>query len=687
MFTEFLIYDLKVAVLIAVFYFCFRLLMERDTMHRVNRVVLLMGLALSLMLPLCVITLHKTVWLEAEITGASPTEFAIVHPTTQPTPTFWEMITWQHLLALIVIIGMVVRLVYIALSYRQLRRLLDTSERHTLDDGTVVAVTDESVAPFSWMQTVVMNRKDYEEHNPLLLIHERSHIKLRHSWDVVFVELLTILQWFNPVVWLLSRDLRTVHEYEADEEVLSQGYNTAQYISLLMTKATGIQACALANGINTSETKKRIDMMIKRKSPRLSWLKGLYIVPVAALSLAMTAKTVTDYRTLPTTNDEEELTTVKKDKPMMEDMATPMVDEKAIVTQDKPFALHAVVDQFGRITGFTHEGEPDPRQPLTFPIGYIFIDGHEATLEEAMNYKSLEWEIILHNPNTEGDPKWNYKDKQGILSFKTKKSNNLLPVKMGPDTDKEPLIVIDGKVATAEQMKALDPKEVDNVSVIKNEETKKLYAKHFNADTSNGIIFINTKEYVKKGGSKELVSVKVNTNKPKNETTEKAFTSLKETMFDSKESEKNKDATTPTTESATDNVFDVVEEMPAFPGGIEELMKFLSLNIKYPVEAHEKGIQGRVIVTFIIEKDGQVSSPRISKTIDAKKANELTVVANSKELTEEQKNDIEAEKRGIQALNDEAIRVINVMPKWKPGKQNGKVVRVKYSLPISFRLQ
>ena len=293
----FLSYDLKVAVLIAAFYFCYRLLMERDTLHRLNRVVLLVALVLSLVLPLCVVTPHETQWVEP-LPVADQAEPDVAE-LGQALPVVPARQWWQLALTVVVVGGMVLRLAYLLRSYAMLRRMLRNGEEHRLDDGVRLVVVDQPVAPFSWMNTIVVNRQDYAERNALLLIHERSHIRLHHSRDVVFVELLTVLQWFNPVVWLLSRDLRTVHEYEADEAVLSQGADTAQYITLLMHKAMGVQACVLANGINTSETKKRVKMMIKMKSPRWSWLKCLYIVPIAALSLAVTAQTVTDYKVLP----------------------------------------------------------------------------------------------------------------------------------------------------------------------------------------------------------------------------------------------------------------------------------------------------------------------------------------------------------------------------------------------------
>lgn len=103
-------------------------------------------------------------------------------------------------------------------------------------------------------------------------------------------------------------------------------------------------------------------------------------------------------------------------------------------------------------------------------------------------------------------------------------------------------------------------------------------------------------------------------------------------------------------------VFDVVEQMPSFPGGDAELMKYLSSHIKYPVVAEENGIQGRVIATFVVERDGSISDVKVFKSVDP-------------------------------SLDKEAIRVLKSMPKWIPGRQNGSAVRVKYTVPVTFRLQ
>ena len=103
-------------------------------------------------------------------------------------------------------------------------------------------------------------------------------------------------------------------------------------------------------------------------------------------------------------------------------------------------------------------------------------------------------------------------------------------------------------------------------------------------------------------------------------------------------------------------IFDVVEQMPSFPGGNAALMKYLSDNVKYPVVAQENGVQGRVVVSFVVEKDGHITDVKVVRSVDP-------------------------------SLDKEAARVVRSMPSWIPGKQNGSAVRVKYNVPVSFRLQ
>lgn len=296
---SFLIYDLKVAALLVVFYMFYRLLLERTSLVHFNRVVLLLTAVLSFVLPLCIITVHE--YVEAIPVTATTVETAGNEILQQAPVSFWSVYGTRLTLLLTVVLvgGMLIRMGIVVRSFLNLKKLISNSEKQTLADGVVMAITDEPVAPFSWMRTVVMNRSDYASQTDggAILAHERGHIRCHHSLDVVLVEVLTALQWFNPVVWFLRQDLRALHECEADQAVLSQGFNTDQYIQLLIRKAIGLPVSQLANGMSARTIKKRIVMMkTNRKPSRSSWLRALYILPIVALALIVQAHTVVECR-------------------------------------------------------------------------------------------------------------------------------------------------------------------------------------------------------------------------------------------------------------------------------------------------------------------------------------------------------------------------------------------------------
>ena len=461
---EFLTYDLKVAVMLAVFYMFYRLLLARETFHRVNRIVLLLTAVASFVLPLCVITMHETVTVEAVPTIQVGDMMMNAAPIAEPA-TPW----WQILLPILFIIGMVATLGNTLWSLFRIISLISKSEKHPQDDGTIICVTGNAdMAPFSWMLYIVMNRSDYEEHNETILAHERGHIRLHHSWDLLLVDTLTALQWFNPAIWMLRSDLRAIHEYEADGEVLSQGINARQYQYLLITKAASIGGYSLANGISHSTLKNRINMMLHKKSNPTRLLKLIALIPIVAVALAVNAETVTDYV----------------------------------------------------------YGEPETLQPVK--KGKV-----NATIKTGMN---------------------------------------------------SAITVV---AADAEQ----DAEQADN-----------------NTNKVNDIV--------------------------------------KDKEGDDPDLQKNDN----------DKAYDVVEEMPQYPGGVGKLMEYVSMNVRYPKEAESKSIQGRVIITFVVEKDGSITDAEVIKSVDP-------------------------------ALDAEALRVVKAMPKWTPGKQEGKPIRVKYTMPITFALQ
>ena len=317
--TDFLIYDLKVAALIAVFYMFYRLLLSRETFHRLNRVMLLSTAMASFVLPLCVITLHRTVVMPMpEIETGVAT--AVVEAAEEQTP--W----WEIALPVVFFAGMAVTLGHTLMSIVRVILLIHRSEKHPKEDGTTVCVTgNTTLPPFSWMHYIVMNRSDYEEQDAAILAHERAHIRLRHSWDVLFADLLTALQWFNPAMWMLRADLRAIHEYEADRAVLSQGIDAHQYQYLLITKAAGIGGYSIANGISHSTLKNRINMMLHKQSKPKNYLKLLALLPVVGIVLAANARSVTDITYVNADNSSE---VIDEQAIAATPAATPQTDDK-----------------------------------------------------------------------------------------------------------------------------------------------------------------------------------------------------------------------------------------------------------------------------------------------------------------------------------------------------------------------
>ena len=579
----------KSAIILTLLYSCYVVFLSRDTYHRFNRIVLLAITLLSLILPAFRISTHQPqavhralheIEMGLEASDRAETTYGVALEAYEPSATAYSaeseamghtgILTFSHVVRTIYFLGMLVVFLRLVRCLVNTVRQMCGGLRLKDGQGNTIVVKAGDFAPFSFLRWIVININDYETNRESILKHEQAHIRFFHSYDIILLQFVKLLQWFNPFIYFLERDLKAVHEYMADEAVINQGIDAQTYQLLLVSKAVGGRLQTLANNFNHSLLKSRILMMKKKPTPKAAALKSLCLLPVVVLSITTFAQIIpADVLEEETPADNPYLTVVQVDSsetapPLVEtQIPTPEAEaeESPIPDQPKPFALHLVVDQYGRVIGFSQEGEPPASHPQVFTVGYIFIDGREATLEEAMNYKSYETYEIVINP--QGTEKWNYKDKQGIVNFKT-----------------------------------------------------------------------------------------------------------------------NQD----------DIVFTICEEMPKFPGGEIEMMNFIAKNIKYPKEASERGVQGRVQVQFIVEKDGRLTSPTVAKITGFDDVpSDTAIVVNAYSMSEQERKEFDAFNAGLeagaQALKDEAIRVVKQMPKWQPGKQRGKEVRVKYTIPVLYRLQ
>ena len=288
--TGFLIYILKITLLLAVFDAFFLLVMRRSGWFRFNRITLLAGSVACLLLPLIPVrvnraTLYST-WLEPVVVAVGdPAEPAVT--ATASGMSF----SWQAFVLALYLLGALVALVFYLRSYGLMFRLLRRTPSERRDDYTLHLIAQETPS-FSWLRHIVIARSDYERY-PAILTHEQAHVRCGHSVDLLLASLLTVLQWFNPLVWICRSELKLLHEYEADDFVLKQGIDATQYQLLLVKKAVGEKRFLLANGFNHAQLKNRITMMQITYKAAWKKLSLLLLLPLLAGTTLLLAERVT----------------------------------------------------------------------------------------------------------------------------------------------------------------------------------------------------------------------------------------------------------------------------------------------------------------------------------------------------------------------------------------------------------
>lgn len=673
-----MLYVIKAAITLALLYSCFFIFLSKETFHRFNRCMLVGIMLISLFMPMFHFTTSHPTTLNEEVYIV---QNYIEHDTPPIIVTAQQAqgITWIQALTWIYMAGVVLMLILTLVQATSLCRFMCSGVRHTDTQGNTVILHNNDVPPFSIFRYIVMSVKDYESSRQYILTHEQEHIRLGHTYDLLLLQGMKTLMWFNPFIWFLSRDLKAVHEYEADQAVINQGIDAKSYQQLLVMKVVGNRLQPFTNNLNHGSLKKRIVMMYQKPSNRWLMLKALCAIPVAALTINTFATPIeTDpvedmVKTLETTNVPAFNEVKETLLPPTEETAEAVIDDNA------PFAIHPVKDQHGRIIGFSHEGEPAAGD-FACTAEYVFIDGRQATEAELRNYKTLLANSTFEMLKTEkGTAKYNYKDKHGIIVIHTQDAS------AAPD-DNEPLVLVnDVEINLPVDIKTITNETIAEALGIQKDDIEGITVLIDNAATTifgergkNGVVDIKV---VKSAFLNRLPGIQ------KNEDGTYSINGRKvqKILVNGKEFFKalSDDQEIPTIQNAIhdDPIFEVTEEPAQYPGGQAALMQFLAQNIRYPKISAENGVQGRVIVQFVIEKDGSLSNFKIVK--DAKPVSDgITVNAQG---TTAEGNDIPKEAYG--ALNIEALRVLRGMPNWTPAKQRGQVVRMRYTLPVTFRLE
>ena len=300
-------YIIKSAMALALLYACIIPLLEKETFHRLNRILILGCLIMSFAIPL----VHFT-------GGTNPTVDMVRQAVQLPEVLIngdakeLSVWSWADIMTCIYIIGVVaIFLMTVVLTVR-LTRQLRQCEHITDNRGNTIVLTDCATSPFCLFHYIVMSRDDYANNRNYILTHEQEHIRLGHCIDLVILQVATIIQWFNPFVWLIGKNLKAIHEFEVDEAVLNKGIDATQYQKFLVVKAVGNRLQPFANNLNKESLKRRIIMMNQKRSNRWMMLKALFVIPVATLAVSVfasntgvstvTGEAVRTANALPTTN-------------------------------------------------------------------------------------------------------------------------------------------------------------------------------------------------------------------------------------------------------------------------------------------------------------------------------------------------------------------------------------------------
>ena len=454
--SAFFVYILQSAVCLAILFLFYSILLSRETFYRYNRVALLCLIPLSFVLPLC----HLPLFTESE--SAAPVPVVIldnlsafsyvtddVEATAAPVPV--------ALVAAIVLYwaGVVFFVARYIVTIVHLLQLMSSGRRVTDDEGRQIIVLPRSIAPFSWFGRIVLSEEDYAAHSREILLHESAHIRKRHSLDLLVADLCTWLQWFNPAAWLLKRELQTVHEYEADAEVIDQGIDARQYQLLLIKRSVGSKFYCVTNHFNHNKLNKRITMMLKKKSNRKATWKYLYVIPVALCTVTVFARPEVSERLDEIASTDLLAMLDKVDSQSATDQSQMVIT--AASNSNQTNTLNVNIDESGDSSqgnklkiNITENGKP-----ASMDSALCIVDGKKVSREEIDKLSPDQIKSVTVLKGKMAVEKYGDEAKGGALLISTKESDDTQPMKItlsndGKQGSQTSYYVINGKKVPAE---------------------------------------------------------------------------------------------------------------------------------------------------------------------------------------------------------------------------------------------
>lgn len=601
-------YLLKVNVAFVLFYAFYRLFFYKDTFFKLRRAILLAFFGLALFYPL--LNIQDWVRQQEPIADVIYMYSAMLPEATAKADAAASVDWYGWLLGSLGFIywGIVAFLCgRFLVQLSSILWLAHTSERVVIHETPVYALR-KAAGPFSFFRMVFLHPESHsDKETDEILTHECTHVSQWHSIDVILSEMMCMACWFNPFVWLLKREVRHNLEYLADNTVIQSGYDSKSYQYHLLGLAHHQSVTTLYNSFNVLHLKNRIMMMNKKRSPGIVRTKYLIFIPLVGILMLLSNIEAVARLTVRLANEATVSSAmVTATGILVDETGQPLIGasvvvkggkERTITDRKGTFSLEVPANAILRCSYQGRESQEVLAADMT-------NNTHLSLSSKSREMNEQVFTVVEKMPSFPG----------GDAELLKYIATNIKYPKESQDNGEQGRVICsfivgrDGSVNNPEVLRGVTP--------LLNEEAVRV---------------INTMPRWNPGMQRgKAVAVKY---------TVPITFRLKSPVEEMKE------------ETLT-----VVDVMPQYPGGDRELLKFIAQSIKYPTDAQEAGVQGRVICSFVVDKKGNIVEPKIIRGIDP-------------------------------SLDAEALRVIGMMPRWTPGRQDGKAVRVLYTVPITFRLQ
>ena len=601
-------YLLKVNVAFVLFYAFYRLFFYKDTFFKLRRAILLAFFGLALFYPL--LNIQDWVRQQEPIADVIYMYSAMLPEATAKADAAASVDWYGWLLGSLGFIywGIVAFLCgRFLVQLSSILWLAHTSDRVVIHETPVYALR-KAAGPFSFFRMVFLHPESHsDKETDEILTHECTHVSQWHSIDVILSEMMCMACWFNPFVWLLKREVRHNLEYLADNTVIQSGYDSKSYQYHLLGLAHHQSVTTLYNSFNVLHLKNRIMMMNKKRSPGIVRTKYLIFIPLVGILMLLSNIEAVARLTVRLANEATVSNAmVTATGILVDETGQPLIGasvvvkggkERTITDKKGAFSLEVPANAILRCSYQGRESQEVLAADMT-------NNTHLSLSSKSREMNEQVFTVVEKMPSFPG----------GDAELLKYIATNIKYPKESQDNGEQGRVICsfivgrDGSVNNPEVLRGVTP--------LLNEEAVRV---------------INTMPRWNPGMQRgKAVAVKY---------TVPITFRLKSPV-----------------EEAKEETLTVVDVMPQYPGGDRELLKFIAQSIKYPTDAQEAGVQGRVICSFVVDKKGNIVEPKIIRGIDP-------------------------------SLDAEALRVIGMMPRWTPGRQDGKAVRVLYTVPITFRLQ